>query len=422
MSEVEASIIGENGERKEILVELIGKASDELRKERQRVGKEVREDISGIVEDARLSDVEFSEEEKAALTNFYDSVDQFIAYSNAISATNHQIRDIREEKGVLAQDEIEALLKKRAGFEFKWNVFQRRAYALYGLSEEEINRRAPLEFCPPEVQSLLAGLNDAIKRVSEEVKAGLEYQLRSLTDDLEKERREKEKIARERDRWQQETAEYKALAASNKPSKRWYMGAAAIALLTATLGAVAGRYTAPEVREIERIVEKPAKVVYKEKRVEVPKVVEKPVVVYKDKIVEVEKSDLGFRVAMAGDYFFDSGKAMLSEDGKKRLKDLYAKLIKQGKYIIVEGHTDSQPIRVSGWKSNYELSWERAKAVADYLRDMGFAPEKVMMRGYGPSKPVAGNETPEQRAQNRRVTMHILREMTKIDTNIPMKN
>ena len=55
------------------------------------------------------------------------------------------------------------------------------------------------------------------------------------------------------------------------------------------------------------------------------------------------------------------------------------------------------------------LSLKRAEAVRDWMRDTGDVPESCFaVQGYGASRPVASNETPEGRAQNRRVEISLV--------------
>jgi outer membrane protein OmpA-like peptidoglycan-associated protein len=67
----------------------------------------------------------------------------------------------------------------------------------------------------------------------------------------------------------------------------------------------------------------------------------------------------------------------------------------------VEGHTDS----VGGDEYNMQLSQHRAEAVRDYLVQQGVPQSTVDSRGFGKTKPVATNDTPEGRQQNRRVEL-----------------
>ena len=77
--------------------------------------------------------------------------------------------------------------------------------------------------------------------------------------------------------------------------------------------------------------------------------------------------------------------------------------------VLVEGHTDDQPIKRSKWTSNKELSIARASAVADYLAERhGIERDRLTVIGYGEERPIADNEMSRGRQQNRRVEIIIL--------------
>src|SRR5215468_157872 len=77
--------------------------------------------------------------------------------------------------------------------------------------------------------------------------------------------------------------------------------------------------------------------------------------------------------------------------------------------IIVTGYTDNVPIgpelRAQGVDSNQQLSLKRAQTVANYLISQGVNPNLVQVRGLGDADQVASNDTPQGRAQNRRVEL-----------------
>ena len=75
-----------------------------------------------------------------------------------------------------------------------------------------------------------------------------------------------------------------------------------------------------------------------------------------------------------------------------------------GKPVHVQGHSDSDPIKHSTWKSNQELSEARAKAVRDYLVSKGVSMSHVTAEGFGDSKP----KSPTDKAKNRRVEVVVL--------------
>ena len=81
--------------------------------------------------------------------------------------------------------------------------------------------------------------------------------------------------------------------------------------------------------------------------------------------------------------------------------------------IVVAGHTDDIPPQKGPYRSNWELSAARAVAVVEYLIKKGYVvPEQVSAVGYGPSRPLYPNDTPEHRAANRRVEIVLLQKKT----------
>ena len=80
-----------------------------------------------------------------------------------------------------------------------------------------------------------------------------------------------------------------------------------------------------------------------------------------------------------------------------------------GSPIAIEGHTDNDPIKHSGWRSNWELSAARALAVLHNFTDQGQVdPKRVSALAYGEFHPLLSNDTPPGRQQNRRVEIVIL--------------
>ena len=82
---------------------------------------------------------------------------------------------------------------------------------------------------------------------------------------------------------------------------------------------------------------------------------------------------------------------------------------KQQATLLVNGYTDNVPIgpglQRQGITSNLELSQKRADTVMQYLIAQGVNPNLVSAHGFGEADPVASNDTPEGRAQNRRVEL-----------------
>ena len=103
---------------------------------------------------------------------------------------------------------------------------------------------------------------------------------------------------------------------------------------------------------------------------------------------------------------FDSGKSALKAGSTKMLvNSLVGVKAKPGWLIVVSGHTDN----TGNPKLNQTLSLKRAEAVRDWMRDTGDVPESCFaVQGYGESRPLATNDTPDGRALNRRVEISLV--------------
>ncbi len=78
--------------------------------------------------------------------------------------------------------------------------------------------------------------------------------------------------------------------------------------------------------------------------------------------------------------------------------------------IVVAGHTDDVPIFTSRFRSNWELSSARAVSVVHaLLMNPGISPDRVLIEGHADSQPLVSNDSPENRAKNRRVELIIVR-------------
>ncbi|MBI1992095.1 MAG: OmpA family protein [Candidatus Omnitrophica bacterium] len=118
----------------------------------------------------------------------------------------------------------------------------------------------------------------------------------------------------------------------------------------------------------------------------------------------------GLVARMLDQVLFDSGKASLRR-GAFTVLDTVAQVLQQfpEQHIGIEGHTDNQPIRHSGWVDNKALSLARANAVADYLVEKrGVSRGRITVSGYGEERPIASNDAADGRQRNRRVEIVIL--------------
>lgn len=136
-----------------------------------------------------------------------------------------------------------------------------------------------------------------------------------------------------------------------------------------------------------------------------------------DKQISLKMKDKGLVITFVADVLFDSGKAKIRPAAYHSL-DKVARVLEENVpnlNVGIEGHTDNIPIKVSNWKSNWELSTARALSVLHYLVDnKGISPDRVSAIGYGEYRPVTLNDTKEGRQLNRRVEIVILPQVTKV--------
>src|SRR3989338_3531407 len=134
-----------------------------------------------------------------------------------------------------------------------------------------------------------------------------------------------------------------------------------------------------------------------------------------DQQVRLEMAEKGLVITFVADVLFDSGKDKIKADSLSTL-DKVARVLNENLpefNIGIEGHTDNEPIKHSGCKSNWELSSARALSVLHYIVDSkGIEPEKVSATGYGEYRPASSNDTSEGRRQNRRVEIVIIPKKT----------
>lgn len=106
-------------------------------------------------------------------------------------------------------------------------------------------------------------------------------------------------------------------------------------------------------------------------------------------------------ISLSGSVLFASAKSDLLPAAQAKLDDVARALTREDPLskMVVEGHTDSQ----GGAEYNQGLSQRRAQAVRDYLVTRGIASDRITAEGFGPSRSIADNSSPEGRANNRRV-------------------
>jgi chemotaxis protein MotB len=128
--------------------------------------------------------------------------------------------------------------------------------------------------------------------------------------------------------------------------------------------------------------------------------------IYKNQLsgrAEVIQDERGTVIAIADVALFKPGEARLTPEGEKTMKQM-AELIKQFNYEVkIGGHTDNTPVRAERFPSNWEMSASRAGDAVRLLIRQGVSPGKLSVEGFAEFRPRVANDTPEHRAQNRRL-------------------
>jgi chemotaxis protein MotB len=128
--------------------------------------------------------------------------------------------------------------------------------------------------------------------------------------------------------------------------------------------------------------------------------------------VTLQQGSRHLTIRVGGETLFRPGRVSLRTESRKVLDKIATTLQAFPDYHIqVEGHTDNVPMGRKTrdyWPTNWELSTARATAVVRYLQEHGIAPEQLTASGYAFYHPVAPNDTPVGRAQNRRIEITVL--------------
>ena len=117
------------------------------------------------------------------------------------------------------------------------------------------------------------------------------------------------------------------------------------------------------------------------------------------KIAAVKDTDQGMVITLQGEVLFKTGKWDLKPAAMAKLDQIADALRGKEAPMVVYGYTDN----VGTYDNNMALSQKRAQSVRDYLVSKGIPNDLITAQGKGPAEPVAGNDSVEGRAQNRRV-------------------
>jgi len=128
--------------------------------------------------------------------------------------------------------------------------------------------------------------------------------------------------------------------------------------------------------------------------------------------VNVIQSERGIRIDIKDSLLFAPGEHHMntSSPAFKTMQQILPLLMSNNQSLEFEGHTDNVPIKNKEFHSNWELSAMRATDILLFYWQGGLANNRMRAIAYGESKPIASNDTAEGRAENRRVSIVVLRE------------
>lgn len=134
------------------------------------------------------------------------------------------------------------------------------------------------------------------------------------------------------------------------------------------------------------------------------------------KVIKLRKEDRGIVLQLDETILFEPGKADLKENNKEVLETITTIINEHDNDVLIEGHTDNVPMNNKEFASNWELSAARAlSAVTYFVHDKQIDPMRFSVKGYGEYKPLVPNDTPENRAINRRIDILMVEQKVKGD-------
>ncbi len=128
----------------------------------------------------------------------------------------------------------------------------------------------------------------------------------------------------------------------------------------------------------------------------------------RSKKIELEDQGREFTIRFPSKSTFASGSRDLSKQILPTLDKVAQVLVDTQGLILISGHTDDSPISTSLFRSNWDLSTARAVSVVHRLLENRQLPhDRLAAQGFGESRPLVANDTPQNRAINRRVEIAV---------------
>ncbi|MGX5173515.1 OmpA family protein [Aliikangiella sp. IMCC44653] len=126
-------------------------------------------------------------------------------------------------------------------------------------------------------------------------------------------------------------------------------------------------------------------------------------------LAQISSNSDWINISLRSGLLFPSGSDQLNEGADPLLAEVAQHLNTNQQLVLVHGHTDNIPINTEKFPSNWELSSARGVAVVRKLQNLDVNPARLSVEGHGEFKPVASNDTAENRTKNRRVVIAISR-------------
>jgi chemotaxis protein MotB len=124
--------------------------------------------------------------------------------------------------------------------------------------------------------------------------------------------------------------------------------------------------------------------------------------------INIKRNKFWLEVEIKSSLLFLSGSSELIPASVPILIELSSRFVDLPNRIHIEGFTDNKPINTSVFPSNWELSSARAAAVVRLFERNGIEPSRLASIGYSQYQPIAGNDSEEDRARNRRVVVVVM--------------
>ena len=137
--------------------------------------------------------------------------------------------------------------------------------------------------------------------------------------------------------------------------------------------------------------------------------------------VRLLETSRGVTIEINDSILFSPGQARLQAESAYALQVVASVLADSDFPITIEGHTDNVPISTAQFPSNWELSAVRATTVLRLFNEVGVGAERLTAIGYGDTRPVETNISPDGRARNRRVSILIDSERPEAPTELISK-